>query len=214
MRLCAYMFQDELRDCGVQQWIQLPRICVLGTQSAGVWTRHMPVPHSYILVCGYCPALGGETQGTHAWAKGRSIFFECLLCIFQEKVQFLKLLSASIFFLGEMELLREGRWSCGLFIYRSVRTQPDSLGRDRSNVCLYAFELLLYLSMFELCISSAGFLCCCHGQKGQEEYVETCVCVHGVCQLNTGLKRPSLSSTTARTGNSRILTKSARRLSG
>ncbi|KAL8452904.1 hypothetical protein Emag_002121 [Eimeria magna] len=26
---------DELRDCGVQQWIQLPRICVLGTQSAG-----------------------------------------------------------------------------------------------------------------------------------------------------------------------------------
>lgn len=29
------IFQDELRDVGLQQFIKLPRICVLGTQSAG-----------------------------------------------------------------------------------------------------------------------------------------------------------------------------------
>ena len=26
---------DDLRDCGVQDYIKLPRICVLGMQSAG-----------------------------------------------------------------------------------------------------------------------------------------------------------------------------------
>lgn len=30
-----WFLQDELRDVGLQQFIKLPRICVLGTQSAG-----------------------------------------------------------------------------------------------------------------------------------------------------------------------------------
>lgn len=33
--LTCFFFQDELRDVGLQQFIKLPRICVLGSQSAG-----------------------------------------------------------------------------------------------------------------------------------------------------------------------------------
>jgi hypothetical protein len=33
--LTIFVLQDELRDVGLQQFIKLPRICVLGSQSAG-----------------------------------------------------------------------------------------------------------------------------------------------------------------------------------
>ena len=33
--LTIFVIQDELRDVGLQQFIKLPRICVLGSQSAG-----------------------------------------------------------------------------------------------------------------------------------------------------------------------------------